>query len=1382
MGNNVNLNSTINSIYTTNNYGANLNGLDDIDPDIYQDIIEDLDDEIEDIETTAPSESTKFLFDFIKKLQTSKGLPVLNFPADADTDEEKAALVKAWIEDLARDRGLSSNSTQFTSFVNKFMELYSGTNIPANNGPAERIADIYSMIKIYDSGMKNLDIIDDYAAILIKKDFTDIKDVTELEKYTRSLYYLDINSGSSFDNVRTRYINILSGVQGSQKQKILLDALKYKKVPISGDSLTLPNLEKVILHTEDAVKDWIHSFVVSKDLNFPGLENKFLQLYNAASNNKDFDNLVFMANFFAKQMKNYCNPDLTDTNKIININDLGQYFRLVMHRGDKSDQQLNKEMSLLFRFEVNQGGLPNGLPIPDPNDPNENIDPIDGRNDYINILINSNNSKTEQKRLLLYALNTGKIPAVDTNKQELNINNLNTALIDSQSSTTEEYFIDTWIQKLADERSFGTTDDPNLIDTKDEFIEKLKLLYKNHRNEDNIQKNLEKLVKLYDLGMKKSSDLNAYFNFINSDTNIAQSQVLTVALALFKFQSDAAKFTVTSPDTIDSKRNEYLSILTNADGTKTQKQKIILDALKLNKVPYSNEPLTVASLDTVLDKFNNEEAGKEFYIENLLKNFADKDILKAKFYTEYASSEGLGLDTKSIEQLLTMYKTLKSRYPEASVDDMDIYAQALKNGLSILNANKIFNLDLDPNFRDSMLDNERIARISSILEKATYANTEEVTKINKAIKDTLDAYKDEQLTISQIQRVISTLGIIDEDNLNYVNDLLQSWNKDYKLGTKDFKFLESLSSNKIKKLIKEDESLSEADKIEILQSLEIYAQYMSSIKSTDLSTIDRFINSETFANSTEIEKENALQEYLQILASSYGYDVDNKAIILNSIKKNKIVAPGHPLDGQALTPANLKQALFDPSTWIRKIADTKVFGPVDANDPSKIDTKAEFIAKLEEYFDLNKDKVDIKKCVEDIVKLYEAGMKDPDDMDAYFGFINSSTNIDKTQIYNVALALFNFQKTAGFSSTKRDEYLAILTNQNGSKTSQQRVLVEALKLNRIPYNNKALNVENLDDLLDAFKTEEGGIEFRIDAKVASLVGSHMGTANQLKAKFYNQYHKNYGLGIEQIEHLMDMYRELKTEYPDASLNEMDIYAQALKDGLPMPTVDKIFSLTMNKDLRRDTTTVEREAYITAVINQAITAKLNGDDLDKVIDDILDSSYERYVTDWIANSFEDPEMKADAIELVTNWNIVYNLNGFNFNFLKDFLTEKYLDEFGWRLASDEEKMGLLKSVSVYAKYLSQILNPNDIKHIDKYLNIAIPDFPDFPHNDNRNKEQAAKRKEKAEKYLQVLSGTNNNLKLMLMMSIKSGRIVAPNSPLNGRAATIENLDQLIADEA
>ncbi len=430
-------------------------------------------------------------------------------------------------------------------------------------------------------------------------------------------------------------------------------------------------------------------------------------------------------------------------------------------------------------------------------------------------------------------------------------------------------------------------------------------LYLNTANKKNLN-NIQQALNLYDMDLKKRSTLNDYFRLLVNNTTSKQ------ALNLYKFEK-SNNFNIVN---IEATRKRYIDILVGASTSK--QQEVLTEALKTHKVPITGEELTVTNLDKVLSVIDDPKQETRLKLELQAKQFAitfdsstNKSVFSQtkfdeymnKFYSNYYLDKGLKFE--DLTQLTSLFKSIKVKYPQTNFNEIDAYADAIKNKVPLSFIKTVLALDIDPSYRGNISD--RNANINTIFNKFQTGNNSEKAQLEKKLKETVTKLQDERSATAVIEARTSNFAFQDSALGKYVKDSLTNWKNTYKLNGTQLTQITNLALNQIAIAKRSNGTITDQEKIKFFNDASVYvAEFAQGLRYEDALKIQNFEYSPIF-NLTGQAKENKLKQYLQLMRSD---DQERKNRFLISIRFNTIYPSSQELALMKSDPTITYQSLY----------------------------------------------------------------------------------------------------------------------------------------------------------------------------------------------------------------------------------------------------------------------------------------------------------------------------------------------------------------------------------------------------------------------------------------------------------------------------------------
>ncbi|MCE2929270.1 MAG: hypothetical protein LW817_06545, partial [Candidatus Caenarcaniphilales bacterium] len=222
--------------------------------------------------------------------------------------------------------------------------------------------------------------------------------------------------------------------------------------------------------------------------------------------------------------------------------------------------------------------------------------------------------------------------------------------------------------------------------------------------------------------------------------------------------------------------------------------------------------------------------------------------------------------------------------------------------------------------------------------------------------------------------------------------------------------------------------------------------------------------------------------------------------------------------------------------------------------------KTAFIQKLSEW-SVNK-KIEVPK-LRFLGDFYKAGMKF-DELEVLVD--GAKANIDVKDLKVIAAYAIKEK----INKTDLAKYSAILA---GTNANAKRILIDSIKLNRIPITGEELTQTKLEQVLDKVKTEAGFFDLQIDQWVKNLDTTKRTVIKEKLTKYKN----DLKLTIPQLGNLVS----LNSTYPFQRLDDMDAYADALKKQVKFGQLNAVadFLIRKNTTINATTRTEKTNQYL-----------------------------------------------------------------------------------------------------------------------------------------------------------------------------------------------------------
>jgi len=769
---------------------------------------------------------------------------------------------------------------------------------------------------------------------------------------------------------------------------------------------------------------------------------------------------------------------------------------------------------------------------------------------YINIF---NSSNTDLKRVFAEALTRKYTPLTG---KPLTTKNLDFVL--------EIYQIP---QKDEREKSLNTimfnqwADKKNLTEQKKEdFINKL-LLYTDKKGLALGIGQLQTLTTIYDLNKESNPDFN--INQLDAYAEAVRQNIPPKSILLIHKFEKSGNFNLTEP-LRSAKLKEYFDILNSSN---SDIKKFFLQALANQKIPFTEEPLNISSLNTFINKISQPDG----IIDQVINNWADERNLtgqeKVTFFNKLKEFHSKKITQEQMKLLLGFYDEAQKNNKNFPLNNLDVYVKGLIREIKPKQLNSLFKFEISNNFspvggmRHSELENlvnvlaggdksEKDLRKQDILQK-TLSNGQKVIMTNDDISlenikkvfariDDVANYGFENL---QIENMARERNIQSPEKEVFISKI-KEWYLPQTDSTKNLQ----LKLGNINSLVK----LYDEKKLG-LNDLDVYAKAIKDgISFKEISAIYKFetANDLKNKNSNRLEK---IGNYLGILKSG------NKAksgAMLSSMRNGRM-----PIS---------QKLLKEPSeNYITEEKLTEFFEMLKKYDKERdltikhIEIWSEdpkfpsgFQAKFLSYYNDNQYKLTLAD-LRVLKKLYENDTSfDLNKLDFYAKGIKAKTSIKDLNL------VYKIHNDPRFNGTNEQikQFIEILNN--GSKY-EKYVIGEVLKKNNIPYINQKFLMENsanmteLQKVLQLVKDEREINRFIINnwAKEMNLAEGSS-DYNNFMQKFLNEYSIINKIPINDLNVLKNIYKEKKYSY-----TKMDNMVGALKSGIGIHDLKRLDQLS-----------------------------------------------------------------------------------------------------------------------------------------------------------------------------------------------------------------------------
>jgi len=746
----------------------------------------------------------------------------------------------------ATERGLEEGSSEFTSFYNKFYrDLYK------NLRPSMETEELQRLLVLYDlgTGKDNLNELDPYIP-LVRSDLS-VKNIKLFYSFLNSEVF-DVRD-EQFSTKRDQYINILTGNDATKKQ-FLLEALVRKQVPISNEKLKVSTLDPMLEIAGNQPE--ISRFTINKwadQRNLRGEErelffNKFYKEFHkeATESGLRFGLLKPLLDIYDNYRR--------DSSVPLDINKLDTYAD-----GIKKSVQ-GETLIQLNKFERSGNFNLTGQ------------EREEAFQKYFRILTGSSNNA---KSYFLQALANKEIPF---SKEPLNAENLNVFI---EQISTEGGLIDLTIDSWAKSRGYINLSSSQ-TDDYDTFINK----FKEYSNRGLTLGQLQTLYGFLIKGNISPQEINKLDIYASSLRQRVDTKFLTM---LNRFEN-SENFQIESSQR-DDLIESYIDIF--KDGTKEEKEVLQRTLLNGKKVFLTESNLTVENLNFALEEVRKNNGYNLLIINNIVNKQNLDSSQKAIFSTKLQDwilpqnppKRNYQLTIEQARNLLGFYKE-----GEISLDDLDVYAKALKERVPFNALREIYKFENEGVFKSQVTNRE--IQLEAYIEVVKSGKKQKTSEMIKAMKTNKIPITGEDLSLTKLDEALAKF----DDPKVLSEAYIQEWFKGQRnseiyisefleyLNNSSFQLeLGELSS--LKSLIKENENLD-------INSLDIYARAVKEkVNYKSLKSLAKLHSNPNY-NGT---KEKIIQ-YIDIIKNG---NKNEKYVLLEALTKNRI-----PYASKTLIEAN----------------------------------------------------------------------------------------------------------------------------------------------------------------------------------------------------------------------------------------------------------------------------------------------------------------------------------------------------------------------------------------------------------------------------------------------------------------------------------------------
>jgi hypothetical protein len=942
---------------------------------------------------------------------------VINFKGDSLTALENTLdivgnqdkITEFYINQWAKERGMVTGSEKYNVFYNKFYnDLYKNAN------PKGDLNLLQKILRFYDAGIgkEKINEIDKFLPA-IKADST-FGVIMNLYKFANSEHF-NIPEEQKQEKL-TSYFKILNGSNDDVK-RIFAEAMTRNKTPVTGKPLTVSNLDYVLDIYQIPKKE-----ERDKKLNLI-MFNQWADKRNLVNEKRE----AFISKLLLYTEKNGLSlstsqlkplTDIYDTeNKLpssnFNINSLDIYAEAVKNNIPP------RSLSLIYRFEKSESF--------------NLVEPARSAKlgEYFEILKSSN---SEIKTYLLQALNTGKIPF---SEEPVNLNTLDSFI---RKISQTDGIIDAVINNWAKERNISGSE-------KTTFFNKLK----EYHTKKITQTQMKTLLGFFDEAKRK----NKNFPINNLDVYVKgmQREIEPKQLdRLFKFET-SNNFSLTGAQR-DNEIENLMGILAGGDKSQKakRKQEILQKTLSNGrKVSMSNEDI---SLENIKKVFNRVDDETNFGYENLqIESLAiernltspEKEIfiskLKEWHLPQSDSTKNLQLKIGSVMSLVKLYDEKK-----LAIADLDIYAKAIKEGISFEELNVIYKFEAKNDIKNK--NNNRNEKIESYIR---------ILKSNNEgkIRAMLGSMRSGKIPITQKAMREPNEAFIREENFNEFNSILakydnereivstyiRTWATDPKFpGNFEAKFMSYYNDNEFKLSLADLTALKkiyENNTNFALNKLDIYAKGIKAKNNLkDLTSLFKIHSDSRFNGSNE-----QISKFIEILTIGS----NNEKYVLKQVFKNNNI----PYINKKFFTENTSNLndllnvlqLVKNESELNRFSINKWAKEMQLNEGTS--EYNQFMQKFfNEYLTINKIPMNDLNVLKNI---YQNKKYSYTKMDTMVSALKKGLGIHDLK------RLDQFSERMNFSETQFTKYLNILLGKEGE--DKKRVILEMIRTQNIPFSN-----------------------------------------------------------------------------------------------------------------------------------------------------------------------------------------------------------------------------------------------------------------------------------------------------------------------------------------
>lgn len=988
-----------------------------------------------------------------------RGDPFASLDNILDIAGDKDKITEMYVKNWALERGFQSGTEQYTNFYNKFYnQLYK------NNNQKLEVSVLQSFLRLYDIGLgkNNLNDLDAYKPIILSE--IPVTVAINLYKFENSDSF-DVPDEQKLAK-RNSYITMLSG-ENQDLKKILSEALTRRSVPISGKELKVSNLDPILA---------IYQITNQKDRDVSINTLQINQL--ADKRNLDSSTKPTREQFITKFL-NYAKPE-SDEDKGLRVeqlkplisiyDDMKKRFDEVIKNGNYGNEppafQFNKidiyqaglkrdisskSLAMIYKFE--QSELFDDIR----DNPTQREQKI---NQYFDLLLNSNKQVSS---LFTQALTNKKIPFSTEN---LTVEKLDAFIT---KMTAEDGILDMTIKNLAQERD---------LENDTAFIAQIKGFVK----EDKISfEQIKTLLSFYDKAKKDGKNFS-YEKLIEYKDGIKENIPLKKLSLLYKFEISSG---LVSDPARKSKIKNYIQTLAGKDSNTTesikqqQKKELLEQSLNNgNKVYLTGKELNEDNLNSALEEIGKTDGYALMKINNIVEktNTLNKTELANKikeWHLKQTNPTKLNYEIplEAVTELLKFYNDEKlSTDKRLNLDDLDLYAQAIKDKVQFKNLRAIYKFETENDFK-ALSNNGRKKHINYYLEVLKSDNKEKGGRL-------LNAFQTGKFPVTEERMKEDGDSVISESNLNKLEEILNKFDRantspadlalanlyidtwsqkpGYSSGFKA-KFLDEYFLDKQNKGLKLSlgelislNKLYETNPSFDLEKLNDYARGIAKkAPFNDLLRIYKIQGNNNFRIS-----QNQVERYINILAEG---PKNQKNILEEALKKNNIAYSNKKLINNNNIDLEELDRVLDLVNDQTKLNDYIISNwAVKSGLNEGSSEYSEYIRKFKnDYLDSKKLTMGDLKILNDIYNIKEK--------------INIAGNVREERIYDLvkldkfANAIVNkvpssdikkyevFARTKNLNEELFNKYLNILMGLDGPE--KQKIVTEMIRTNRVPFSN-----------------------------------------------------------------------------------------------------------------------------------------------------------------------------------------------------------------------------------------------------------------------------------------------------------------------------------------